>query len=98
LKQNDKDKAKNPLQVLESEFNKRIKGLEGRIYQIEDTLQSRSVRCQNELNHFKEVKEKGRKVEFYLQHSKKVLKGKIQWLDGYNICIDEEKEGEKIIV
>ncbi len=97
LKQTDKDKAKNPLQVLESEFNKRITGLEGRISQIENTLENRSVRSQNELNHFMEVKEKERKLEFYFQHSKKVLKGKVQWLDGYNICIDEEKEGEIII-
>ncbi len=97
MKKNDNDKAKNPLQVLESEFNKRIKGLEGRISQIENALQNRSVRSQNESDHFKEVKEKGRKLEFYFQHSKKVLKGKVQWLDRYNICLDEEKEGEIII-
>jgi len=97
LKKNDNAKAKNPFQLLESEFNKRITGLEGRISQIENALQNRSVRFQDELNHFKEVKEKGRKVEFYFQHSKKVLKGKVQWLDRYNICVDEEKEGEIII-
>lgn len=97
MKQTDKDKAKNPLQVLESEFNKRITGLEGRISQIENSLKNRSVRSPNESDHFKEVKEKGSKLEFYFQHSKKVLKGKINWLDRYNICIDEEKEGEIII-
>lgn len=97
MKQNDKDKAKNPLQVLESEFNKRITGLEGRITKIESTLENRSVRSQNESNYFKEVQEKGSKLEFYFQHSKKVLKGKIQWFDRYNICMDEEKEGEIII-
>ena len=97
MKQTDKDKAKNPLQLLESEFNKRITELEGKISKIESSLENRSVRSQNESNYFKEVNEKGEKLEFYFQHSKKVLKGKINWLDRYNICVEEEKEGEIII-
>ena len=103
MKQNDKDKAKNPFQLLESEFNKRITGLEGRISQIENALQNRSVRFQDELNHFKEVKEKGRKLEFYFQHSKKVLKGKIgegfEFLygDGYKIKIKSIFASNKLL-
>lgn len=97
MKQADKNNSNNPLKTIESEFSKRIKELHERISRLENILDNKLIRSKNEFNYFQEVKEAAGQVEFHLQQSKKVLKGKIQWLDSYNICIDEEKEGEIVI-
>ena len=97
MKQADKSNSSNPFKTIETEFSKRIKELNERISRLEDILNSKSIRSNNEYNYFQEAKNVDGQVELHLQQGKKVLKGKIQWLDNYNICIDEVKEGEIII-
>ena len=84
------------LKALEEALNKRITQLEGRIKHLEDVLTAKGI-TGSEVETLRKAKKEGRTIEVHFQHSERVFRGKVLWVDQYNICIETEDEGEVIV-
>ena len=84
------------LKALEEAFQKRISQLEGRVKHLEDILTARGI-AGSGTETLRKAKNEGRTIEVHFQHSERVFRGKVLWVDQYNICLDTEDEGEIIV-
>lgn len=87
----------NPLQMMEQAFQSEIARLEGRLSQLENIFSAKSLRAKNETMVLKKAKDKNLTIELHFLHSDQRLRGKVRWVDTYNLCVKTEEEGKLVI-